>query len=277
MDTNTTKAETLAAEWSRTRLLIVLGSVLLTGLLLLGGLSYAVITTLKADPSGTARSARVDEQSWPVNADGVRGSRYRDAVAAEPMLRTGAEDMRPAAPALGETPRMLIDPSTKTGSAGVPAGFDHTPSGAVAQLAAIEIATLLPMSIEQARDVHRAWAMDGASFEGWEIAQAIQAFHTHAGTVDSDGTVNLSAKQVGALIKGTDGPDWVLACVQLDVTAVVVEQARFGYGHCERMQWHDDRWMIAPGRAPAPAPSTWPGSQRSLEAGWRLWVERTPH
>lgn len=268
---------TVPDEWSRNRLLVAMGAVVAAVLVLLGGLSYAVITALRAGPGGTSPSVRVVEQTWPIHADGTRGSRYRDAVAAEPMLRTDPDDMEPTAPALGRMPRMMIGPSTSVGPAGVPTGFDHSPEGAVAQLTAIEIAALAPMSVEHARDVHDVWAMDGASFERWEIAQAIQAFHTHAGTVDDDGTVSLSATPVGARIKGTDGPDWVLSCVQLDVTAVVVEQVRFGYGHCERMQWNYDRWMIAPGTPPVPAPSTWPRSERSLEAGWRLWVERKPH
>ena len=30
--------------------------------------------------------------------------------------------------------------------------------------------------------------------------------------------------------------------------------------------------MIAPGAQPAPAPSTWPGTQAALDAGWGTWV-----
>jgi hypothetical protein len=130
------------------------------------------------------------------------------------------------------------------------------------------------MSLDYAHEVYQLWAMKGASFEKWEIAQSIQAFHANAGTVDGDGSVSVTATPVGAQIKGTDGPDWVLACVQLDVTAIVVEETRFGYGHCERMQWTGGRWMIGAGAPPAPAPSTWPGSQRSLDAGWLLWVNQ---
>jgi hypothetical protein len=31
--------------------------------------------------------------------------------------------------------------------------------------------------------------------------------------------------------------------------------------------------MVAPGTPPAQAPSTWPGSDLSLKAGWRTWVD----
>ena len=56
-----------------------------------------------------------------------------------------------------------------------------------------------------------------------------------------------------------------------EVRAAVAATARIGYGHCERMTWHEDRWMIAPGVPPAKAPPTWPGSALALQAGWRTW------
>ena len=59
------------------------------------------------------------------------------------------------------------------------------------------------------------------------------------------------------------GPDWVLACVLLRVDATIARSASIAYGHCERLQWADQcRWQIAPGAQPAPAPSTWPGTER---------------
>jgi len=51
-----------------------------------------------------------------------------------------------------------------------------------------------------------------------------------------------------------------------------VTSARIAFGHCERMQWQDTRWVIAAGAAPARAPSTWPGTDLAAEAGWRTWV-----
>jgi len=84
--------------------------------------------------------------------------------------------------------------------------------------------------------------------------------------------VLVSATPVAAQIKGSDGPDWVLGCVLLDVHATIVTDARIGYGHCERLQWAGDRWLIASGASPAAAPSTWPGSDLSIRAGWRTWT-----
>ena len=34
------------------------------------------------------------------------------------------------------------------------------------------------------------------------------------------------------------------------------------------MLWTGGRWLIGPGAPPAPAPSTWAGSDASVEAGW---------
>ena len=74
-------------------------------------------------------------------------------------------------------------------------------------------------------------------------------------------------------VKGVDGPDWAVACVLFEVHATITVEAQMGYGYCERMQWHNGRWMIAPGAPPARAPSTWPGSELSIRAGWRTWVD----
>ena len=85
-------------------------------------------------------------------------------------------------------------------------------------------------------------------------------------------TSSVVATPAAAQVKGTDGTDWVLACVLLDMRATITADAAMGYGYCERMQWSADRWMIGPGTPPARAPSTWPGSDLSIKAGWRTWA-----
>lgn len=47
------------------------------------------------------------------------------------------------------------------------------------------------------------------------------------------------------------------------------------FGYCERMQWDptSHRWLIAPGASPAPAPSTWPGTDVAQRAGWLTWAD----
>lgn len=262
-----------SGEWSRRRLLVMLAGAVVFALVVVTGLVMAVAAAIGSHGTAGGGGAR-PERTWTADPDGVRGDGYRDAVAARAMLAANESDLQPSAPSLDKPKRIEIPASTSTGPAEVPSGFPHTPEGAVAQLASIEIAALTPMSVQFARDVYDAWAQDPSEFDRWEIAQSIQSFHAHAGTADGDGAVSITASPVGAQIKGTDGPDWVLACVQLDVTAAVQQQMRFGFGHCERMQWSGDRWLIAAGKRPAQAPSTWPGSQRSLEAGWRMWVDQ---
>ena len=107
------------------------------------------------------------------------------------------------------------------------------------------------------------------------MTRNVQSFLTNAGGLGNtkDDSVFVSASPAAGQIKGVDGPDWVLACVLLDVQATIVTDARIGYGHCERMQWTDGRWMIAPGTPPAPAPSVWPGSELALQAGWRTLTD----
>lgn len=264
-------SQELPVAWGRGRLLAVLAGLVGFVLLVIGGLTYTVVRTLTADEVSTAQPPVT--KGWPVTADGTRGNGYRDALAAKPMLKADANDMLPAEPAAHPAGLMVIDPPATSGPAGVQSGFGNTPQGVVGQLAAIEIDVLESMSIPAARSIYDAWAMSGASFDRWGLTKSIQAFHQAAGTVDGDSAVSVTATPVGAQIKGSDGPDWVLACVQLDVTVAVVQQTRFGFGHCERMQWVGGRWMIAPGAPPAQAPSTWPGSERSRDAGWLRWAE----
>src|SRR5450759_6005709 len=171
-------------------------------------------------------------------------------------------------------PAITIPASTRLGPASVPAGFPRTPDGAVAQLAAIETTVLQGMSIAAATQVYEQWALPGGvGVAGWEITQDVQAFLATAQMgPEKDITTTVVATPAAAQVKGTDGPDWVLACVLLDMRATITADAQMGYGYCERMQWHTGRWMIAPGTPPARAPSTWPGSDLSIKAGWRTWA-----
>jgi hypothetical protein len=85
----------------------------------------------------------------------------------------------------------------------------------------------------------------------------------------------VTVEPTAALVKGTDGPDWAVVCVLMKVSATYRSQAQAGWGHCERMQWVGGRWMVAPGRPPAAAPATWPGSGLAVKAGWRTWKTST--
>lgn len=260
--------------WDRRRLLVALAAVAGAAMLLLLGLGYAAYVALTF-ATGTSKPAPATAPAHvaPVSQT-ARGAARQDKIASAPMLAVGPADARATIPAAVAGPTITIPASTRQGPAGVPAGFPHTPEGAVAQLAAIETTVLQPMSIAATNHVYEQWALPGGvGVAGWEITQDVQAF---LGTAQmgpaKDITTTVVPTPAAAQVKGSDGPDWVLACVLLDMRATITADAAMGYGHCERMTWHAGRWMIAAGTPPARAPSTWPGSDLSIKAGWRTWV-----
>ncbi|PWJ23267.1 hypothetical protein ATK17_3760 [Branchiibius hedensis] len=258
--------------WDRRRLLLVLGAVIAAGVALVFGLGFAIYFAFASATSGG--SDATGATPGPQAAHGpASGQAHRDAVAAEPMLKVDPGAAQPAPPAAVAAANINIPGSTTQGPAGIPSGFPHTPEGAIGQLAAIEQVVLQSMSIQQANTIHANWTLPGApGIAQWPLTQNVQAFLGSAqmgGTLDPTSTVVVTP--VGAQVKGTDGPDWVLACVLVKVHATITQDAQMGYGYCERMQWHSGRWMIAPGATPAPAPSTWPGSDISNKAGWKTW------
>ncbi|GAA1751216.1 hypothetical protein [Aeromicrobium alkaliterrae] len=266
------KSQELAAviePWSRQRLQALLAGAVALAVLLVLGLGYATVRIVASATEPDSPDVAEIAEEFPAGPDGVRGEGYRDAVAATPMLEITEADLRPAAPSLELAKTLMMPGATGTGIADVPTGYPHTPEGAVAQLTSIVIAALPPMDTEAARFVFQSWSDPKADYLTWPIAQSIQAFHASAGTTNGDPTIETSAIPAAGQIKGTDGDDWVLACVLLDVQISLAEKTRFGFGHCERMQWDGTRWEIAAGTTPAVAPSTWPNSQRSLDAGWR--------
>ncbi|MCM3556662.1 hypothetical protein M3697_16370 [Janibacter melonis] len=192
------------------------------------------------------------------------------------MLEVTPEDATEGEPAATPAPTISVPAATRTGPVEIAMGYPRTPPGAVGQLAAIVTSTLQGMSIQHLTAVHDKWAAPGApTVRQWKMTKNVQAFLTSAGQQGQSKapTVAVTATPVAGQVKGTDGPGWVVACVLVDVTAVVATQARIAYGHCERMEWVEDRWMIAPGPEAAPAPSTWPGTDLAHEAGWRTWTQ----
>ena len=254
--------------WPRWRLIATLATVGLAGVALLVGLALAIRPMLAVAPTAVTPPATVAAGQW-------HGDAFRDQIAAEPMLQVPASAASTPQVSSDLAPTLLIPRPNALGPAGVPTGFPHTAAGAVAQLAAIEVRVVQAMSIPVAHQVHDSWALPGgATASGWAMTRNVQVFLTALGDQSTavGNSVLVAATPTAGLVKGTDGPDWVLACVLLDVRADAVTHAEIGYGHCERMAWHDRRWMIAPGSAPAAAPSVWPGSDLALKAGWRTWT-----
>lgn len=281
--------------WGRRRLIAVLAAATTAVVLLLTGLGYAIhfaLTPAEEAPPAPDKGRHVSQPSGIPAAGspdaGLSADERRDRIAAAPMPPAAPADAQPAPPATGLADPITIPPATTAGPAMVPSGFPRTPEGAVGQLAAIETSVLQAMSIPVAHAVHDAWALPGGASAGeWSLTGHVRSFLGAARMgAEKDLRTVVMATPAGAQVKGTDGPDWVLACVLLEVRAVIESEARIGYGHCERMQWQPDngdqagtaggRWMIAPGGPPAVAPSTWPGTEPAITAGWKTWVDAGP-
>lgn len=262
--------------WDRRRLLATLAGLSAGLLALLAGLGYAIHLALAATSHTTTEPTTAGSTGAVAAGAELSGSgaAYRDAVAAAPMLRAGPDAARPAPPAPTPPAEIAIPPATAAGPAGVPTGFPQSPPGAVGQLAAIVTTVLTGMSLPHTISVHQQWTLPGAGEPaGWVMTDNVHAFlATAAAGQSADRPARVVATPAAGLVKGTDGDDWVLACVLVQVRATITATARIGYGHCERMQWQQGRWWIAAGAAPAQAPSTWPGTEVSIAAGWRTWV-----
>jgi hypothetical protein len=270
-------ATSIGAEWGRRRLLGILVTAVAVAALLSGGLVYALVLAVggvgpQASPVDGAATgiddAAVRDQQAP------RGAAHRDRIAAAPMLAVPDDAMFPGEVA-GSAPEGIEIPGGQSpGPAEVLTGFPQTPAGALGQLAQIDLAVLQAMSLPTAQEVYRAWALPGGiGPDRWRVTQSVQAFlsATSMGEVLDPG-VAVEIEPAAGLVKGTDGPDWLVACVLLRVTASYRQEGQVAFAHCERMQWVGGRWMIAPGLPPTPAPASWPGTALANQAGWRPWI-----
>jgi hypothetical protein len=257
-----------APGWGRRRLLVALTGAALLAAALLAGLAYVLVDAVT--DQAPANPVLVSSTASPASGLG-----WRDQVAAAPMLRVDPAAAREGTPAATPGRAIVVPPATREGPAGVPTGYPRTSAGAVGQLAAIDTTVLNGMSLERTWQVHRGWALPGASHVGqWVMTENVRAFLAAAGPAAPAGApAAVVAIPAGGQVKGTDGPNWVVACVLLRVDATIARTASIAYGHCERMQWHEGRWQIAPGTQPATAPSTWPGTELAASAGWLAWAE----
>lgn len=261
--------------WSREKMLALLGLIGLAAVLVVLGLGFAISHAVRQVPAAPrqesgAATAAATSQAGVLPAT----SPVRDQAAASPMptVPTGAAGSLPAAG--GAATMRLPLPQQLRGPGGLASGFEHTPEGAVAQLAAIDEFVLTAMQPQVARDTFQAWALPGGTTaQRWLMTQNVESYTAalaRAGLPAVPGSVQ--ARPVAGQVKAADGPDWVVACVLLDVRATVKTQAQLGYGHCERMQWADGRWQIGPGTPPAQPAAVSPGSQAAADAGWRTFT-----
>jgi hypothetical protein len=266
-----------AQEWGRGKLLAALGLILV---LILGAATGAGLWVWQrlhpaeqpnaalahpgSSPGGAGVSAAGGSQADPVTA-------RRDAIAAAPMPAADPAAAQPSVLSTRDPGMIALPASTTAGPAGIASGFPHTTEGALAQLAAIDADVMSTATLERARQVIAEWAVPGGpTGETWTAVKVLAAFHSAAGLAGGagDGLVVHATPMMG-LVKGSDGPDWVVVCVNLQIDATLRRTARVAAADCQRMVWDGGRWLIGPGSEPWPAASTWPGTDAAIDAGWK--------
>jgi hypothetical protein len=255
-------------EWTRRKLQVLLGAGMGVVLLLAAGVVWSVVTVLTG---GSADGSAAGS-----------GQSAEDRLANKPLPTAPLEAAQPGNNSLssGQTGTLQIPPPMEVGSAGVATGFPHTPVGALAQLAAIDSAALSSASVPVAQDVLTWWAAPGGpTTESWSGVKAVAALLESAGmSSDASGSIRIGAEPKMGFIKGTVGEDFVIACIDFIVTATTTtgQPRQVAAADCQRMVWQVDagggRWVIGPGEEPAAAPSLWPGTQESFDAGYQ-WLE----
>jgi hypothetical protein len=258
---------------SREKQIALLIGAALAGLLLVIGLGLAVYYSIH--PASVAAKPHSDipydrTTAGPLGLDDPTRAR-RDDLAARPMRPGSPADAQPSVLSTRDPGSILLPRSTTTGPAGVPAGFDHTPAGALAQLVAIDKASLDSASLGGARHVIDDWAAPGGPTAAtWSGVKAMADFLSAAGlSAGKAPNLAMTATPIVGLVKAADGPDWVVACVDFEVDATLAGTARVAIADCQRMVWQGNRWVIGPGREPAPPPSIWPGTDAAIEAGYK--------
>ena len=250
-------------EWNRVRLQVLLGAAVVVVLGLVAGGLWSVVNMLTGAGTNDDTVSDADLSA-------------QDRLANEQLPEAPVEAAQPGSLSSGETGTIQIPPPMEVGEVGVATGFPQTPEGALAQLAAIDSTALSSASVRVAQDVITEWALPGGpTAESWSGVQGLAALLESAGmSSDAQNTITIAVEPKMGFIKGTVGDDFVIPCIDFIITATTSAGApqQVAAADCQRMTWHDDRWMIGEGDEPAPAPSLWPGSQPSFDAGYQ-WLE----
>lgn len=254
-------------EWTRRRLQLLLGGGVVVVLAVLAGGVWSVVSIVAGGSDAG------------VGSNGATQS-AQDELASKELPDAPLEAAQPGSLSSGETGTLEIPAPMEVGEVGVATGFPHTPEGALAQLSAIDSTALTSASVRVAQDVIAQWAAPGGpSAESWTGVQAVAALLESAGmSSDAQNSITIAVEPKMGYIKGTVGDDFVVPCIDFIVTATILTDTAAGQpqqvaaADCQRMVWQDDRWVIGPGEEPAPAPSLWPGSQASFDAGYQ-WLE----
>jgi len=285
---------TAALVWSGQKMLALLAGGVAAVLLIVAGLVLAVVSALHPDKA----AGRTAPGAGGVTPGGVvapfppAAASSPGQLADTPMRSVPQAASHPSALSLHTPPAPLPLPvSTRLGPAGVPTGYPRTAAGALAQLAAIDGTALSSATMTGARDVIAGWAVpDGPTTSSWSgvtaMATLLNATQSSGDDVSStdtgaagNGQLVVVAAPLMGLVKGslpagstTAGgpvPEFVVPCLDIEVDVTLRSTARGAAGDCQRMVWHDGRWMIGAGPEPAEAPSVWPGTDLAYAVGYR--------
>jgi hypothetical protein len=247
-------------DWNRKRLQILLGIATLVALALAIGVLWSSITLFRS------------------HDDAASGASH-DATGSALQVNTAApDDFRPGPLSTDRPGTLRIPQAGILGPAQVATGFTRTPQGALAQLIAIDKRAIESASLVTAQDVISVWATPGGpTAKSWSGVRAVAILLETAG-LPANGSSQLQSelRPTMGFIRGS----WsgrVTPCVDFVMVTSVLEAkpSEVAVADCQHLVWVHGRWMIGPGREAEPAPSLWPGTQASYDAGYR-WVEVAP-
>lgn len=262
----------------RRKLAALIGTAGLVGVLVTGlVLSVADLTRSGTRPDrtetvGAATPRTASSVSCASLAVSPRVAAARDELAARRMLDTGTGEMFGRVDLSTRDPGtpIVLPPSGGIGAWGVETGYPQTPQGALAQLAAIDVAVLRSASLAGVRAVLREWAAAcGPSPRSGSWVKEMASLLESIG-VATDGTARLDIRAIPrmGLIKGSVGTDFVVACVNFTIDVTFGGTSRTVGVDCQRMVWSGGRWLIGPGQEPAKARAVWPDTDAAIDAGF---------
>jgi hypothetical protein len=252
--------------WTRRKLQVLLAATTAAAVALTAGGAWSVAAMLRttSSPRPTTDADRTTAAT----------TRAQDRLAAAALPPATLEQARPGPLSTGQVARLPLPAASRIGPANVATGFPQTPAGAMAQLVAIDQAAIQSASVGIAQQVIENWAApDGPTAQDWSGVRAVTELLSAAGLAGSGtAALALSLSPTMGFVKGHVGDAFVVPCVDFVVTATLAaETNRVAVADCQRMTWQADRWVIGAGSEPAPAPSLWPGTQESFDAGY-LWL-----
>jgi hypothetical protein len=264
--------------WDRGRLIAIVAGAIVVCLLAVLGLGLAVYYTLRPDHHPAITKGRTDGAAAPsvtsaAHSTAVPGSQQyaQDVLAARPMPTVALDAAEPGPVSTRDPGTIQLPGATGAGPADVPTGFPHTPAGALAQLAAIDKTAMQSGTLSGVRAVIVDWAAPGGpNQETWSAVGAMASFLTAAGlSGGGSGQLALVVTPLMGLIKGSVGPDFVVACVDFQFDATLQTTQHVASADCQRMIWQGERWIIGPGSEPAVPPSVWADTDEAIAVGYQ--------